>query len=79
MFNKLGQLESYTDADGNTSKYVYDIDGRVEEVKDGKGSQIYSYDPTTGSLTKLLDSAAGMFTATYDVEGKFSLGVIQTA
>lgn len=70
VFNKLGQLTSYTDADGNISKYVYDIDGRVEEINDGKGSQIYSYDATTGFLTKLLDSAAGTFTASYDVEGK---------
>jgi YD repeat-containing protein len=26
--NKLGQLESYTDADGNTSTYEYDSDER---------------------------------------------------
>jgi YD repeat-containing protein len=70
VFNKLGQLESYIDGDGNTSRYAYDIDGRIEEVTDGKGSQIYVHDPTTGFLTEVLDSAAGAFTATYDVEGK---------
>jgi YD repeat-containing protein len=72
VLNTRGQLESYTDADGNTSKYTYDVDGRVEEMNDGKGWQIYVHDPTTGLLTELLDSgtAGKKFTATYDVEGK---------
>ncbi len=38
-------------------------------VTDAKGSQSYAYSPTTGVLTKLLDSAAGTFSASYDVEG----------
>ncbi len=67
--NTLGQRTSYTDADGSTATYKDDIDGRIEEMSDGKGTQIYAYDATTGMLTKLLDSAAGTFTATYDVEG----------
>jgi tripartite motif-containing protein 71 len=70
VYNTLGQLTSYTDAEGGTTKYAYDVDGRVEEISEPKGSQIYSYDATTGFLSKLLDSAAGTFTATYDVEGK---------
>lgn len=70
VYNTLGQLVSYTDAEGSTTKYSYDIDGRVEEMSEPKGKQIYAYDSTTGFLTKLLDSAAGTFTATYDVEGK---------
>jgi YD repeat-containing protein len=70
LLNTLGQLTSYTDADGATTKYKYDVDGRTEEVSDSKGYQIYSYDPATGFLTKLLDSAAGTFTASYDGEGK---------
>jgi RHS repeat-associated protein len=69
-YNTLGQLTAYTDADGNTSTYSYDIDGRPETVSDGKGTQTYSYDPTTGYLTKLVDSAAGTFTAGYDSEGR---------
>jgi YD repeat-containing protein len=68
--NTLGQLTSYTDADGATTTYKYDVDGRPEEVSDSKGYQIYAYDPATGFLTKLLDSAAKTFTASYDVEGK---------
>ena len=70
VYNTLGQLTSYTDAEGSTTKYSYDVDGRVEEIVEPKGSQIYAYDATTGFLTKLLDSAAGTFTATYDVQGK---------
>jgi YD repeat-containing protein len=77
-FNNLGQLVEYTDAEGAVTKYTYDIDGRPEEVSyelPGKNtdSQIYAYDPTTGFMTKLLDTGPGAsmtFTATYDVEGK---------
>jgi YD repeat-containing protein len=72
VYNSLGQLTEYTDADGNKSTYVYDVDGRISEMHDGKGSQIYTYDPTTGSMTKLVDSGAGTFTAGYDVEGKLT-------
>jgi tripartite motif-containing protein 71 len=70
IINARGQLASYTDADGATTKYMYDMDGRTEEMSDSKGYQIYAYDPTTGFLNKLLDSAAGTFTASYDVQGK---------
>jgi YD repeat-containing protein len=68
--NTLGQLSSYTDADGATTTRKYDVDERLEEVCDSKGCEILAYDTTTGFLTKLLDSAAGTFTTSYDVEGK---------
>jgi RHS repeat-associated protein len=67
--NKLGEETSYTDADGNTATNSFDIDGRIEKVNDGEGTQTDSYDTTTGYLTKLVDSAAGTFTASYDAEG----------
>jgi YD repeat-containing protein len=70
VYNKLGQLTEYTDADSNKSTYAYDVDGRVQEMSDGKGKQTYAYDPTTGALVKLLDSSAGTFTAGYDVQGR---------
>jgi YD repeat-containing protein len=79
--NSLGQLVEYTDAEGNVTKYTYEegSDGRLLEVSEGKGKeaasdQTYSYSPTTGFLTKLVDSAEpGMaFTATYDAEGKMT-------
>jgi DNA-binding beta-propeller fold protein YncE len=76
-YNKLGQLIEYADASGNVAKYTYEegSDGRLEEISEGKGKeaeskQTYSYDPTTGFLTKLIDSAAGTFTAAYDAEGR---------
>jgi RHS repeat-associated protein len=72
VYNTLGELTSYTDADENTSTYKYDIDGRPEEVNDGKGIQGYVYDATSGLPTKLTDSAAGAFTAGYDVEGNMT-------
>ncbi len=77
--NKLGQLVEYTDAEGNVAKYAYEegSDGRLEEVSEGKGKeaeskQTYSYDPITGFMTKLVDSAAGTFTASYDLEGRMT-------
>jgi RHS repeat-associated protein len=71
IYNKLGQLESYTDADENKSTYEYDVDGRIKKTNDGKGTQTYTYSETSGLLTELVDSSQeGMkFTATYDVEG----------
>lgn len=80
--NTLGQLERYTDADGNTAEYKYDIDGRVTELTDGTEEAItkdgyeswqkYHYDETTGELTKLEDAAAGTFTAGYTVGGNLA-------
>jgi streptogramin lyase len=78
-YNTLGELTSYKDADGNTAKYKYaapEGDGLLEEVSDssnaGASKQTYSYDETTKALTKLVDSAAGTFTASYDAEGKLA-------
>jgi DNA-binding beta-propeller fold protein YncE len=83
VYDTLGRLTEYTDADGNTTQYFYSgpvNDGQVEEVKYGgnKGSQMYSYNSTTKALEKLLDvgpeggTGAGTFTASYDVEGKLT-------
>ncbi len=74
VYDKLGRLTSYTDADKNTASYEYETsgDGRLTGVSDLKGSQTYAYDPTTGELTKLVDSSAKTFTASYDVEGNMT-------
>lgn len=72
-YNTLGQLIKYTDSDENSTTYEYEPEGdyRLEQINDGKGTQTYSYDTTSGFLTKLVDSAAGVvFTSSYDVEGK---------
>jgi YD repeat-containing protein len=72
VFNTLGQMIEYADADGNKSTYTYDEDGRPKTVNDGKGTQTYTYSTTNGLLTELADSAAKTFTASYDVEGKLT-------
>lgn len=82
VYNTLGQLTSYTDADGNTTTYEYEgegsytgekeKDGRLRHISDGKGNQTYSYNETTGLMTKLVDSAAGTFTAAYNLAGRMT-------
>jgi streptogramin lyase len=78
-YNTLGQLESYTDADGNVAKFKYagpEKDGLLEEMSDssdnGESNQKLTYNETTKQLEKLVDSAAGTFTASYDTEGKLA-------
>jgi hypothetical protein len=82
VYNTLGQLESYTDSDGNVAKFKYagpENDGLLEEMSDssneGDSSQKYTYNATTKRLEKLVDSAAGTFTAYYDTEGNLSVVV----
>lgn len=69
-YNSLGQLTTYTDTEGVTSSYAYDIDGRPIEKNDGKGTQSLTYDTTTGDLVKLVDSDIGTISATYDAQGR---------
>jgi YD repeat-containing protein len=76
IYNTLGELKSYTDADANTTLYEYDIDGRVKGIDYGlaetgeqEAQQHYEYNHTTGYLSEIVDEAAGTFTATYDLEG----------
>ncbi|HEX3910320.1 MAG TPA: hypothetical protein VHW67_06420 [Solirubrobacteraceae bacterium] len=78
-YDRLGQLVKFTDADGNVAKYKYlgaENDFLLGEVSDssdgGTSRQTYEYDPTTKLRTKLIDSAAGSFSASYDVEGKLT-------
>jgi RHS repeat-associated protein len=68
-YDKLGRLTEYLDADGNLSKTTYDLLGRQASAYDGKGTQTFGYDATSGLLTKVEDSAAGTFTAAYDADG----------
>jgi RHS repeat-associated protein len=73
QYDALGRLKSYIDADGVTSTTTYDLVGRVARTNDGKGEQTRTYDPTSGLLTELRDSAIGNdkpFTATYDADGQ---------
>ena len=68
-YDALGRVEEYKDADGNTAKTTYDLDGRPVTTSDNKGTQTRTYDATSGLLVKLEDSGAGTFTAAYDADG----------
>lgn len=68
-YNSIGQLTEYEDADGNKTKFTYDLDGRNKTVSDAKGTQTYGYAEASGALTKLEDSGVGTFTGAYDADG----------
>jgi len=71
-YDTLGRQTSYTDADGNISTTTYDIDSRVATTNDGLATRTYTYDGGSerrGLPTQVVDSLAGTFTATYDVDG----------
>jgi len=70
VYDGLGRMTGYTDADGVTSTTSYDGRGRVSHTDDGKGTQDLGYDATSDQLTTLTDSAAGVFTAGYDADGR---------
>jgi YD repeat-containing protein len=80
LVNSLGQLEQYTDAEGNITTYKHDVDGRVTETADVIETggtkeptyQKYTYDETTGFMNKLEDSAAKTFTVSRDVVGRIT-------
>jgi DNA-binding beta-propeller fold protein YncE len=79
VFDKLGELKEYIDADANKTAYVYDVDGRLKQAKYGlketaerEAEQQYTYDETSGNLVESKDSAIGLMTASYDVEGKLT-------
>ena len=63
-YNTLGQLTSYTEANGTTSTYEYEKEGlyRLTMANDGKGTQTYGYDETTGEPATLKDTVATGFT-----------------
>lgn len=71
-YDKLGRPVEYLDADGSKSEAKYDLLGRPVYVFDGKGAQLITYDEESGLATKMLDSAAGTFEATYDADGKMT-------
>jgi RHS repeat-associated protein len=70
-YNRLGQMTSYTDAAESTTTYEYEKEkeARLLKVTDPKGNETYGYNSTTGLLASVKDSAAGVFTASYDIEG----------
>jgi RHS repeat-associated protein len=73
-YDTLGRVTEYEDADGNKAKTTYDKFGRIATINDGKGTQTLRYEAKTGLLVELEDSAAGLFTASYDANG----GLVKT-
>jgi RHS repeat-associated protein len=68
-YDTLGRPVTYEDADGNVAKTTYDLDGRPLKTTDNKGSQTVRYDAASGLLVEVEDSAAGVFTASYNADG----------
>jgi RHS repeat-associated protein len=69
-YDELGRPYKYEDADGGVSEVAYDFLGRPYLVSDGKGIHTLTYDENSGVPTKLVDSAAGTFTAAYNADGQ---------
>ncbi|MFI8323827.1 RHS repeat-associated core domain-containing protein [Streptomyces sp. NPDC085529] len=73
QYDKLGRLISYTDADGGTTTTRYDALDRPLTITDSSPStRTFTYDTAIeprGMATKLVDSVAGTFTATYNAAG----------
>jgi RHS repeat-associated protein len=71
-YDALGRPIEYKDADGNVSGVGYDLLGRPAVTSDGKGIQEITFDEKSGVATKLNDSAAGTFQATYNADGQMT-------
>ncbi|WP_435596599.1 DNRLRE domain-containing protein [Streptomyces albogriseolus] len=73
VYDKLGRMVSYTDADNGTTTTEYDLLNRPVKVTDTAPSTVtYTYDHTAeprGLATTTTDSIAGAFKATYDADG----------
>ncbi|MGA8352793.1 MAG: hypothetical protein WB698_01320 [Solirubrobacteraceae bacterium] len=78
--NTLGQIEAYTDAEGNTTTFGYDQYARPVEVnydatKLGgmEAKQTLHYEESTGAVTEINESGSGgahTFKATFGLEGE---------
>ncbi len=71
-YDTLGRATKYQDADGVTAETTFDFLGRPVTANDGKGTQTMKYDSITGLLVELEDSAAGVFTASYNADGSLA-------
>ncbi|MER5312420.1 DNRLRE domain-containing protein [Streptomyces sp. NPDC002773] len=73
VYDKLGRLASYTDADGGRTTTEYDLLDRPVKIGDTVPSTVtFTYDHTAeprGLATKATDSIAGVFQAAYDADG----------
>ncbi|WP_433402793.1 DNRLRE domain-containing protein [Streptomyces sp. CA-146814] len=73
QYDKLGRLISYTDADGGITRTAYDgLDRPLTVTDTAPSTRTYTYDTAVeprGLATKVVDSVAGTFAATYNAEG----------
>ncbi|MFK4082827.1 DNRLRE domain-containing protein [Kribbella sp. NPDC020789] len=69
VFDTLGRMTSYQDADGNVSTTTYDLLDRPATTFDGQANRTYGYD-YRGLLTSVTDSHAGTYTGTYNADGQ---------
>ncbi|GAA2829869.1 hypothetical protein GCM10010441_62990 [Kitasatospora paracochleata] len=58
-YDDFGQVTSYTDAAGAQTTYTYNVDGTVAGRTDPHESLSYSYEGTSGRLTRISESAGG--------------------
>ncbi|MFI6779553.1 DNRLRE domain-containing protein [Micromonospora sp. NPDC050276] len=75
VYDTLGRVISYTDANGNVSTTTYDVMGRVATGQDGKAQRTYTYDGGSerrGLVTAVDDTEAGLFTGSYDADGNLT-------
>ncbi|GAA2602728.1 hypothetical protein GCM10010399_36880 [Dactylosporangium fulvum] len=73
VYDTLGRITSYTDADGTQSTTGYDLFSRIAAGSDGQASRSYTYDGGSerrGLPTQIADGQAGTMTATYDADGR---------
>ncbi len=72
VYDPLGRLVEYEDADGAVSGVGYDLMGRPVISTDGKGTEAVTYDELSGAASELTDSAAGTFKASYNADGRMT-------
>ncbi len=69
-FDAYGHPSFYLDADGAVTTAKYDALDRATSVSDKKGTRTFTYDDLTGDLNALNASGVGVFTGSYDADGR---------
>lgn len=64
-----GRLASYTDADGGTANYSYDLNGRLSTLQDPRGTRGLSYDDRDLVEAVVDSTLPGPITAERDADG----------
>jgi RHS repeat-associated protein len=70
-----GRVVSYQDGSQPQATTTYNADGQVATINDGLGTVTYTYGGATDHRllpSKMVDSMAGTFTASYDADGRLA-------